>query len=97
MTKSKTIYAHCYRSGEIVFSVKEDIAGCIALISGPDQLLREKVSVLARLAHDNKTLLVPGLPEAESGKAAIAAVVRFRELVSKAINTRLPQKKSGGK
>ncbi|WP_236665124.1 hypothetical protein [Aeromonas dhakensis] len=39
--------------------------------------LKESVGVLARHAYDNKTLLVPGIPEAEDMSAAYDALIKF--------------------
>jgi len=52
--------------------------------------LRSTVSAVARLAYDNETLLVPGVPEAEIDAAALAAVVAF----VKAVDTRLAERAS---
>jgi hypothetical protein len=52
--------------------------------------LQNTVSAVARLAYGNKTLLVPGAPEAKIDDAALAAVVAF---VS-AIETRLGERAS---
>lgn len=52
--------------------------------------LHDAVSAVARLAHDNETLLVPGVPEAKSDDAALAAVVAFIE----AVETRLKERAS---
>lgn len=41
--------------------------------------LETAVSALARLARDNVTHLVPGVPEAETTDAALAAVVAWQE------------------
>jgi hypothetical protein len=65
-----TLYAHCYRSGEIKISRRDDEPGMLCLGSGTGTQFRDRVSVYARLAYDNKTLLVPGLPEADSETAA---------------------------
>jgi hypothetical protein len=52
--------------------------------------LRSTVSAVARLAYDNETLFVPGVPEAKSDDAALAAVVAF----AKAVDTRLAERAS---
>ncbi len=52
--------------------------------------LHNTVSAVARLAYDNETLLVPGVPEAKSDDAALAAVVAF----AKAVDTRLAERAS---
>ncbi|MCW2286318.1 hypothetical protein M2323_004159 [Rhodoblastus acidophilus] len=45
------------------------------------ELLKSAVAAVARLAHDNETLLVPGLPEASNSDHAIRALVKFGETV----------------
>ncbi len=52
--------------------------------------MRSTVSAVARLAYDNETLFVPGVPEAKSDDAALAAVVAF----AKAVDTRLAERAS---
>lgn len=46
---------------------------------------REEIETWARRAYDNKTLLVPGIPEAKSSDDALAAAmtfdVRIREML----------------
>jgi hypothetical protein len=74
-----TLYAHCYRSGEIKISPK-DIEPCLG--SGTGKQFRDRVSVRARRADDNKTLLVPGLPEADSTAEVTAAVNLFVDYLS---------------
>ena len=49
--------------------------------------LHGAVSAVARLAYDNETLLVPGVPEAKTDDAALDAVVAF----AKAVETRLEE------
>lgn len=72
------MYVHCYRSGEIELSRKADLAGAICIAKAPSRVLRERVAVNARHAYDGKTLLVPGLPEAETDADALAAVSNFK-------------------
>ncbi len=52
--------------------------------------LRSTVSAVARLAYGNETLLVPGVPEAKSDGAALAAVAAF----AKAVDTLLAERSS---
>lgn len=68
--------AYCWASGLIEFgeSVPE---GAIPMVSGDDQKVRELMDAVARIAHDNVTLLVPGVPEADDDKAKHAALQKF--------------------
>lgn len=68
--------AYCWASGLIEFgeSVPE---GAIPMISGDDQKVRELMDAVARIDHDNVTLLVPGVPEADDEDAKYAALQRF--------------------
>lgn len=71
------IQAYCWASGLIEFglSVPE---GALGFTQGRDERkLRDLVTVRARHAYDGVTLLVPGVPEAEDGEAALAALKRF--------------------
>ena len=78
---SVILYAHCFRTGEIKISRKRDEPGMLLVGSGPGKELREKVSARARLADDGHTMLVPGLPEAESEKDALDAVNSFGDFL----------------
>lgn len=76
--------AYCWRSGEIEFaSIEADIPdGAILFYKHTSkEKLHEAVSVCARHAYDEETLLVPGIPEAENDKQAIEALLRFRSLL----------------
>lgn len=42
---------------------------------------REEIETWARLAYDNKTLLVPGIPEAKTLNEKLDALTRFCRLV----------------
>lgn len=44
---------------------------------------RVRVQAWCRLAYDNKTLLCPGVPEAENDDAALEAVQRFGDFINK--------------
>jgi hypothetical protein len=70
------ITAHCCRRGIIRFS-RRCPTGLLPLVAGPDDEVRSQVSARARHAYDGKTLLVPGVPEADGEKAALAAVERW--------------------
>jgi hypothetical protein len=72
------IHAYCYASGQIGFGA-EIPDGAMPVCHGPAPLVRAEVSVTARLAHDGETLLVPGVPEAESQNEGLGALARWCE------------------
>lgn len=87
--------AYCWASGQIEFGTSTP-AGAIAIASGKDHVVRKEIAGTARLAYDNETLLVPGIPEAdgEQRKAsdALAAYLRWlkkRERKGFRVNTRI--------
>lgn len=75
-------FAYCYASGLISFGpilppgtfkllVSTDFASC--------KEMHEFLEPKARLAYDNKTLLVPGIPEAKTRKEKVDAYNKFVE------------------
>lgn len=67
----------CWRSGETeVVSRAPD--GAITLMIGPRRRLQALLDTQARHAHDGKTLLVPGVPEAADDVAALDATIAFQ-------------------
>jgi hypothetical protein len=68
--------SYCYRSGQIRFGRKVP-EGAIQIAQGPAKPLRELIRNVARHAYDGTTLLVPGIPEAETEQEAEAALRRF--------------------
>jgi len=77
--------AYCYRSGQIQFgrSIPE---GAIKVAQGPAKKLRDLIGVVARHAYDGKTLLVPGIPEAETEQQAEDALRRFLDWIAPRIS-----------
>ncbi|AQU89228.1 hypothetical protein B0W47_16745 (plasmid) [Komagataeibacter nataicola] len=75
------MYAYCYRGGQIEFGEKMP-EGALPLGNDEDsKKLMDAVRTNARLAYDNKTLLVPGIPEAGSDDDALEAWRYFREII----------------
>ncbi|WP_320202445.1 host nuclease inhibitor protein [Agrobacterium rosae] len=70
----------CYRSGE-AFVSRRVPKGSMKIVTGHGRRLRRILSVCARQAYDGKTLLVPGLPEAEGDLQAIEAVKGFEQML----------------
>lgn len=68
--------AFCWRTGEIEIGVKVP-EGAIPLAWGPEELLAAAVKRTSRLAADNKTPLVPGVPEASTSDAALDALAAY--------------------
>lgn len=75
-------FAYCWRSGVVEFG-KELPAGAIAITRGAGIVWREWVAIKCRLAYDGKTLLVPGIPEAEDDEAAFTALKKFCDWIEK--------------
>ncbi|MDD2878349.1 MAG: hypothetical protein PHT60_13945 [Acidiphilium sp.] len=70
--------AYCDRSGTIGFCPATCPDGTLPIAShANDALLRGAIAAVARYAHDNNTLLVPGLPEAGDGETALNALITF--------------------
>ncbi len=79
------MYAVCDRSGRIFFG--DSIPRGQKLIAkGPEKPLRKLIATHARLGPE-KTMLVPGVPEAADDKEAVKAIAKF---ISK-INRSLPE------
>lgn len=78
MTKRQA-RALCWRSGQIEVrdGLGRDPYGAIRVATGPLEALDDVIGATARLAYDNKTLLVPGVPEAEDDDAAATALERY--------------------
>lgn len=72
----------CYQSGEIVFTDKSELKGALPIILGASEGQVEQVKVFARLAYDNVTHLVPGVPEGETHVKRYAAFKKFRDLMA---------------
>lgn len=81
------MHAYCYRSGEIGFGFTIP-DGALPLGMGRAKNLREIVEVNSRIAYDGKTLLVPGIPEADTDDVALAAWRYFRDLVGMRLDGR---------
>ncbi len=74
------ISAFCGRDGVIEFG-RQVPEGLLPIMRGRSREVRAIVEVCARHAYDGRTLLVPGLPEAENDEAALDALMRFRDYV----------------
>jgi len=74
--------AYCYASGHIGFG-NHVPDGALEIARGPSKKLHDVIEVMARHAYDNKTLLVPGIPEAPNQREGINALCRFVDEVEK--------------
>ncbi len=78
------VVAFCYRSGQIGFAENGAIPdGALMLTRGSRETVETIVSALARHAYDNKTLLVPGIPEAENDEQAFKAMMTFIDRIAR--------------
>jgi hypothetical protein len=85
-----TIYANVGPDGVIVFEPHADRALARLPVARTDnprkaKKFKEVISGLARHAYDGETLLVPGVPEAETQAAAMDALLRWRRIVVDAL------------
>lgn len=74
--------AYCRRTGKIEIG-RACPAGALPLARGGAVALRRAVEAKSRHAYDGKTLLVPGIPEAETDIAAMAAARQFSAWLTK--------------
>lgn len=75
----RQINAYCYANGVIKFrSAKQSVPdGAILIVSGPGKVIRNQITAVARHGYDHKTLLVPGVPEAENQKERVEALINW--------------------
>lgn len=75
--KSNDITAYCFGSGHIQFgpSIPD---GAIGIAVGDREKVLDIIEVTARLSrHDNETLFVPGVPEAQTQREGLTALARY--------------------
>lgn len=68
--------AFAWSSGRIEFGQRVP-KGALPIASGKAKKVRSIITATARHAYDGKTLLVPGVPEAENEDAALDALIAF--------------------
>lgn len=76
---------YCYRSGEIGFALRKEPCGAIVIASAPHGIAEPAVHGSARLAYDNQTWLVPGIPEAKDDEDAYQAMLRYESTLRRTI------------
>ena len=69
-------YVVAFRCGTVSVE-KQPLEGGIVVLKGPRRELERRLSARARHSYDGVTLLVPGIPEAETDKEAQDALSRF--------------------
>lgn len=69
--------AFVHATGRIEIASKRPDLHCVLIAEAPAKLLREALMRRSRLAHDNSTMLVPGVPEADTAAEKIEAVAAF--------------------
>ncbi|ENT5390610.1 TPA: hypothetical protein ACG3DW_004738 [Pseudomonas aeruginosa] len=74
--------AFCWASGLIQFGDQVP-EGAIEIARGDDEIVREVIEVNSRLAYDCKSLLVPGVPEAETQAEGGDALENFIRLLAR--------------
>ena len=65
--------AYCWASGRIEFG-RRIPDGALPVARGPKKKLHDFIEATSRHAHDGKTLLVPGIPEAPDQAKALDAL-----------------------
>ncbi len=70
--------AYCWQGGEIGIGHRTP-AGALPIIGGPKRRLEKILHRTARLAYDNKTWLVPGIPEADNSDAKLDALFKYKK------------------
>lgn len=86
-----TLHVYAWRSGMLGFADrKRDIPeGAIAFFSGPKGRVVDAVEGSARLSRaDNRTLYVPGIPEAQSDEEALQALWAYEERLTASVARR---------
>lgn len=78
--------AYCYRSGQIYLQSNKRPLPKGAIPLGSHRHIREALGPLIRWAHNNKTMLIPGVPEADTNEEAYAALIKFEEQVRERLN-----------
>jgi len=68
--------AFCWAEGNIEFG-RSTPEGALEIASAPATRLRKTITTTARHSYDGKILFVPGVPEAESGREAVDAVITY--------------------
>lgn len=72
-----TVHAFCDAGGQISYSDHPSVPGLARFACGRLDEIKPIIEVIARHAHDDETLLVPGVPEAENFLEASKALGRF--------------------
>lgn len=84
--KKKTLYAWCANNGVITFACRRYKSKLpIAYAYARSRHYVSAIKVLARLAYDNKTALVPGVPEGDTPGERYGAFESFESFVVKHI------------
>jgi len=82
-----TLHLFIYRNGQVRFhksKAKGNKDGGLYFGAFPQKKDRDQIQAICRLAYDNKTLLCPGIPEAENDDEAFEAAQRFGNFVNRA-------------
>lgn len=88
-------YVSCWRDG-VVTVTKGQPVDALILAKGHGTRLKKIISAIARHSYDGKTLLVPGIPEAEDEVEAVRAAEHFRAQIDKRLAPKKPVEKTAG-
>lgn len=78
-------YAYCFADGVIHFGPTIP-DGALPVADGVESDLRRAIQGSARLAYDNRTWLVPGVPEAAHQFDGVDALVAYRRRVAERLD-----------
>ena len=73
----RDVFAVCYASGEIAILREAPGKGEVCFARGPEDAVRALVAGNARLSCDDRTYLVPGVPEAADQNAGVDALLTW--------------------
>ena len=76
-----TYRAYGYASGHIGFTTGSIPSGALPICVGDKDVIEQAIQGTARLAYDNETWLVPGVPEADDDNAALDAFNDYCRLI----------------
>ncbi len=82
-----TFHIYAYRSGRVGLA-KAVPQGAISVVTGTKAELSAVLCPNARHAYDGESLLVPGVPEARSTKAAVKALETWRGRLQRSLRAR---------
>lgn len=84
------IYAYCFADGVIDFGSTIPV-GALPVADGIERDILRSIHGTARLAYDNETWLVPGVPEAADQFDGVDALAAYRKRVAERLDAILAE------